>query len=1352
MKPIVVWCVLFTLIPAYLAAQPAQLFFGGSGHDLFHEVLPAGDGNYFLLGSKNAGNNRIWLLKVQPHGEVIWERLYAASSSSAYEYGHKLTILPNGNLLIVGEQHDDEFLWVKQAIVLLADAQGNQIWKHTYNQTSAAFDAIPTSNGYMVVGWFDNIGASSTGLVWSLDANGHLLERHTITVANQNYVRRIFPTADGNFVIIGRANVIGVGYQGIFLRKITPSAELLWQETLDLGRREDAFSSMSPYFHNQPLGALQMPDGSFWVANETAAGLGVALLHYAAEGSLLERKEFGYRDVHEYPYGLSLLDDGSFLIVGGTRTGTLNEPGSFAMRVVSQGKQVWRKNYDAPMVRERLLSAAELPDGRLLMAGLSDVPGGAGGADGWLLLAEADGNVLPWKVRGRVAFDLEGGCFTSEDSPPAAGWIISVASQSGTELVVTAPDGTFVHHTDDADKVYTLHPASPAEAWSVCQNEIAMSSNAANPEAVLDFSVQSSPIQCPLLEVSIAQPDLKRCEDSHFLVTVRNRGVEASPPQLLTLSLDPALQWVSATVPVFQFGQTVEIDLPAIPGFSAQNIGLVLRLDCQAQLGRNHPVLAAIAPSPCSPAWDGPDFAATGRCEGGSATFELQNLGGGGDDAGTSYRVFANDLLAINGIDLSLPEGGVPVSLSFPADGRTWRLELSQPPGHPAGERTVALVDGCGLAPNGLQAIGYQNAFRPDDSGPERSYVSPASTVGVPSVVVPAVQGFGLYNLIGDTAPLEFTARAQNPLPQTAQEVLFQLDFSAAFDLTTFEVLASDGAAALAFTERGSIRVSLANAQIPPSGTALLRFRVAPQADLLPDIGYASLLSVDGQAFFDQHGPVVMPPGYLNYSALFPLAKDPNYDYPPEIFSFGGRSYDFGTVIETAPNGHLFLGGETLSFSNHTRYNGLLVKTNADGQAFWQEAIDLDGGRCTVKGIVPLPDGGCLIAGNSRLPGISSNDLSDYHPYIGRVDAAGRLLWWERQRPVSPASGAWVEGMVATPDGGGIVFGFSQSPGNPGWDEFYWRIDPEGQTLWLTFEHQPGLAFVPKWMVPSADGSFIFAGRNATWLSNGQLFFQKISAEGQKIWSRTHQTEDRIFARDLALTSDGGLLIAGYSRWTTPLGNFRTTPTFIKFDAEGFPLWEKNHTVGPFRTARIEAIAAAPDGGFYAAGEIFIDEEERFTDMLLLKIDNAADTLWWKNYGTRNAEVAWAIAVPDAERIFLWGFNQPRSPSWNLQALLVRADAQGELISGNELLPPPPLVAQALVLPNPARERAHVILSPPPGQAVLWMLSDLAGRRVATGRTATGLFDLELGACPPGLYVLSFPGSSFPAQRVLVSR
>ena len=180
MKPIVVWCVLFTLIPAYLAAQPAQLFFGGSGHDLFHEVLPAGDGNYFLLGSKNAGNNRIWLLKVQPHGEVIWERLYAASTSSTHEYGHKLTILPNGNLLITGEQHNNASLWFRQAIVLLADAQGNQIWKHAYNQTTAAYDAIPTSDGYMVAGWFDNIGASTTGLVWSLDTSGHLLERHTI--------------------------------------------------------------------------------------------------------------------------------------------------------------------------------------------------------------------------------------------------------------------------------------------------------------------------------------------------------------------------------------------------------------------------------------------------------------------------------------------------------------------------------------------------------------------------------------------------------------------------------------------------------------------------------------------------------------------------------------------------------------------------------------------------------------------------------------------------------------------------------------------------------------------------------------------------------------------------------------------------------------------------------------------------------------------------------------------------------------------------------------------------------------------------------------------------------------------
>ena len=115
----------------------------------------------------------------------------------------------------------------------------------------------------------------------------------------------------------------------------------------------------------------------------------------------------------------------------------------------------------------------------------------------------------------------------------------------------------------------------------------------------------------------------------------------------------------------------------------------------------------------------------------------------------------------------------------------------------------------------------------------------------------------------------------------------------------------------------------------------------------------------------------------------------------------------------------------------------------------------------------------------------------------------------------------------------------------------------------------------------------------------------------------------------------------------------------------------------------------------------------------------------------------------------LWGFNQSRPPLWDLRALLVRTDLEGNLIVDTKEQPlRNPF--QTLVFPNPTNYQANIVLSPQPSRPVDWLLFDVSGRVMQRGSSATGLFAVEVEQFAAGMYFISFPGSGYPPQRVVV--
>ncbi|HRK81594.1 MAG TPA: T9SS type A sorting domain-containing protein [Saprospiraceae bacterium] len=1335
-----IWSLCLLFWGSIALSQPGQLFFGNG---LIQQVVPAPDGNYFLLGSSGGANSMVKLLKINPVGDVVWEKSYISGANS---YGHGLTQLADGSLLIAGQSG-------AVALLIKTDAEGNELWKRTYANTTALFDVAPSGNQLLLAGWQDNTGTSDSGLLMLVNSNGILQWRKPIDVRSQTYAKRIFPTADGNFLLLGRANDIGAGFKGIFIRKIDPAGNLIWQKTYDTGFEERDYNMpVSGEFFSEPLGMVFMPDESIWMANpyQTFAEE-VALLHFSAEGVLLEQKIYGSAGWREFPYALYALPDGGWMICGNALSTSGNaDINGFAMRVTADGLEVWRRYYGESTSRERIFTGAALPDGQFLLAGLSNTPAGGGSAasSAWLLRAEADGNARLWRVDGKVVIDLNGNCVADADEPPAVGWFVRAENHSA-HILITDAEGNFTFHTEDAVTEFTVR-APDESAWSLCNNVQTIESNSAHPSANLTFTAYQNDGGCPLTEVGITQPDLVRCDTSRFFVTITNRGVGESGDLLLQVRLHPALQVVSASAPFIQNGGSIEFAVPPMQGLQSQTFEIWAQLDCNARLGASHPVVAEIVPAECAPGWSGPRYIVEGRCDGDNVRFDLFNRGGGGAGAETFYRVMADGLLAANWTAVNLPEGEPMHTLTFPADGRTWRVELRQAPGYPSESYPAASVEGCGQGNNGLYSVGYLNSWRYDDAAPEISAVMPANTTGVPDKIAEAVLGLGFYNLHNDLRPLEFTARVRNRLPHTVQKVSFHLTFSPTLDVTSLRPIASNRPAVITRADNGLVHVVMDSLHLVPDSAAeadaMFRFSIQPYADTPPEAGAGSIFKVDAKAYLDDAGPFPVASGFLNYSQSFPVEVDEYNNYPPEMKLFGARNFTFGGEMAQAADGTVLLVGETMSYSDRTSFDGLILKTEPNGNTIWLNAIDLgDQGRNTFVGVAPLSNGGCFVVGN-YLPAGAEYILPNGHAYLARLDTAGQLLWHRKIRPAGEQYGSWMSGIVPTTDGNFVMFGYTANADNRGSDQFYIKINDVGEVIWQQYEEITGSAFKPYKAVALSGGELVFTGTNESTDINSQIYFQKIASDGNILWSVEYDTYTLDFA--LAPTADGGIMFAGA---TVIPGIFSSIPFFIKLDENGDFQWIKTHVIGSFNYATPYSIKPAPGGGYFVAGEILADTTDHFYDFMLLKIDENAEPLWVRNFGAKNTEWAEDLLVAAPDQILLWGYNQLRPPVWNLHAVLARTDGEGNLSVGTKE-PAPGENHRVVVFPNPAGINTNIVLSPRPAKPVHWLLTDVNGRSVAQGITQTGILEMGLERYSAGMYYIVFPGSSYPPARLVVAK
>ena len=272
-------------------------------------------------------------------------------------------------------------------------------------------------------------------------------------------------------------------------------------------------------------------------------------------------------------------------------------------------------------------------------------------------------------------------------------------------------------------------------------------------------------------------------------------------------------------------------------------------------------------------------------------------------------------------------------------------------------------------------------------------------------------------------------------------------------------------------------------------------------------------------------------------------------------------------VLQTPDDGYIVVGS-TMSMVTYDN-NFYVVKTNSLGDTLWTNTYG--GNDYEDAGSIDMTsDGGYIIAGFTF-----SYTTGYYYAYVVKTDSLGDTLWTR----------TYGEGVVniaysvqQTTDNGYIIAGTS-GPDEDIREAYLVKTDSLGDTLW-TRTYGVGITVNDAMSVQqTSDGGYIIAGNANIGIGNCDMYIVKTDSLGDTLWTRTYGGSELECAWSVDQTTDGGYIVAGF---TTSYGAGENDFYVLKLDAYGDTLW--THTYGEYERDKAMSVQQTTDGGYIVAG------------------------------------------------------------------------------------------------------------------------------------------------------------------------
>jgi len=322
-------------------------------------------------------------------------------------------------------------------------------------------------------------------------------------------------------------------------------------------------------------------------------------------------------------------------------------------------------------------------------------------------------------IKGSVYFDENENCI--KDSTEVGIPNVIIKTEPEIRYATTDSLGNYTLFVDTG--TYNIKQVLPNEYWSESCPENQQYYVHITPEndAVTDILfANKANILCPLLNVSISTPRLRRCfSNNQYYVSYSNTGLVLSEETYIKINLDEYVNPLSSTLPWTNVeNNTYTFDVGTLNQNQTGQFIITSNVSCDAMLGQTLCTEARIFPdSLCvevDSIWDKSSITVTGECTGDSLVcFVVKN--NGESMTGISYiRVFYDNYL-IDSLTFQLSAGDSLIKC-YEANGQTIRLEADQRPEHPGNSHPQATVELCGnsLSPS----LGFVTIVANDDASP----------------------------------------------------------------------------------------------------------------------------------------------------------------------------------------------------------------------------------------------------------------------------------------------------------------------------------------------------------------------------------------------------------------------------------------------------------------------------------------------------------------------------------------------------------------------------------------------------------------------------------------------------------
>lgn len=237
--------------------------------------------------------------------------------------------------------------------------------------------------------------------------------------------------------------------------------------------------------------------------------------------------------------------------------------------------------------------------------------------------------------------------------------------------------------------------------------------------------------------------------------------------------------------------------------------------------------------------------------------------------------------------------------------------------------------------------------------------------------------------------------------------------------------------------------------------------------------------------------------------------------------AYGALGADEGMSIRSASDGNYVVAGHTGSFGAGTT-DVYMLKIDGSGSILWSSTLG-GPGIDRADDLIELPDGSWLLAGTTN--GLGSGG---YDGMLIKTDADGQEIW---RRTYGGDDWDFFRKVISI-DGGFLVVGQTFSQGESG-DIWLVKTDMEGSMLWETQLGGPGLDDGVG-LAATPDNGVVVTGSTTKTDGDVDIYVAKLDAELTVEWEQGIGGDSLDIGRDIITTRNGGYSIVGSTRSFSP--------------------------------------------------------------------------------------------------------------------------------------------------------------------------------------------------------------------------